>query len=497
MKENDEIDDLFRSSFDDFSVEPPPHVKISIDEKIDFKRKIKGGYYKGFIFSILSILLIGSVYLLNSSKSEKNLSASTETTTNESNVSEKESKENVSTEEELIPNNVISKSKEPVYIKEEQKSTSINSTAKPSKTAEKLKSTTPSKITSTSTPSKIISSTSAVTTKTTVNSARTASNKKNALATKKKKRKRNTSPKDIYPASKNVTNSENPEARKEIKVEGKENEISSNLVENKSTSPLETTPLITPTKTAIDSVNNIENSISLIESKSDSTIEAADELKQIPISKWRLSSHVGQATFSNKIGFENEYSIKENNSIYFNIEATRLLKNKCNATFGFQANQYLSDLSKSTSVTSYFQNGVDSIGFDTTLNVVISVPNFDTLQTNVVAHQHYSVSNFSIPLYFGYTQKIYKNIFLDATAGALIGYQSAKLIANDLNLIAPTIHSFGVKACIRPQLRYQFNRFGVSVSSNFGYDLIPTLNWNGINRKRSYVEFGVGLHFNL
>jgi hypothetical protein len=69
MKEQDEIKDLFKDSFDGFEVTPPASVKIHIDEKISqFQTKGKLKWY--FVAGISVLILAFAVFLFNRDKSD-------------------------------------------------------------------------------------------------------------------------------------------------------------------------------------------------------------------------------------------------------------------------------------------------------------------------------------------------------------------------------------------------------------------------------------------
>jgi hypothetical protein len=498
MKENDEIEDLFRSSFDDFSVEPPPHVKVSIDERIDFKKK--NNSWRGFAFLMTVLFIAGGVYLFSASLFEKQAIVSSneeqmtnhsdsanESVTNETrnkkrslntSISEKSTVElKESTTNEISPNTHASISTK-VNLKSEKISTSF-ATVKKSKVARKVK-------------------TEKITPSSNLKMEDNPPSKSKYTSQKKTQKKRSNS------IQKTATAESFKIVTSEIAIANNphntlKNETETALLENNVISAVKENTPGTESPKPVDSLANMLNTVNSIKGTVSDSLQT-DTLLKIPTvthSKWMISSHFGSSKFSNKLASTSIYSLTESKSFYFNMEATRSLKHDFSTTFGFQTNQYVSELSKDVQTIEYFQNGYDSIIIDTSLNTVIHLPHLDSTYTNSRLQQFYNITNLSIPVYFGYTQHIFKGVFLDATAGALLSYQTAKFITSDLNSSSPTVRSFGVKMCVRPQLRYQFNRFGISISSNFGYDFIPTLNWTGISRKRSYVEFGIGLHFQL
>ncbi len=80
-------------------------------------------------------------------------------------------------------------------------------------------------------------------------------------------------------------------------------------------------------------------------------------------------------------------------------------------------------------------------------------------------------------------------------AGGILSFQSVKFfdannpLNNDLKL-----NKFGFKSCIKTHLRYQFSKFGVSLSSNFSYDFGAAKIQN-VSRNRLLLDLGLGLHY--
>ena len=75
MKQNDEIEDLFQSTFDDFSVDPPQNVKSSIDDALfnsGGKKNRIAFYFATFLIitSITGLILYNNSSTLKSSQKE-------------------------------------------------------------------------------------------------------------------------------------------------------------------------------------------------------------------------------------------------------------------------------------------------------------------------------------------------------------------------------------------------------------------------------------------
>jgi len=131
------------------------------------------------------------------------------------------------------------------------------------------------------------------------------------------------------------------------------------------------------------------------------------------------------------------------------------------------------------------------------ISTTVTFPKYIVSTQIISAHQIYNVTSFGLPVYVGYSYKVGNHLYFEESIGAIFSYQQAKQKSSNFSLPDPTIRTMGVKIAIRPQIRYQFNCFGVSLSSNMGYDLLPALNWNGITRSRYYPDIRVGVHFML
>lgn len=119
----------------------------------------------------------------------------------------------------------------------------------------------------------------------------------------------------------------------------------------------------------------------------------------------------------------------------------------------------------------------------------------------------------NIPLYFRYSEPIIGNFIMDINAGVVLAYQKSvnKMVpippdgappletdtATAFGSVPQTTHSFGAKLIFQPHLRYQFNQFGVSVFTNIGYDLLPAVRYEGYKPLQLFGTIGVGLHWEL
>jgi hypothetical protein len=107
----------------------------------------------------------------------------------------------------------------------------------------------------------------------------------------------------------------------------------------------------------------------------------------------------------------------------------------------------------------------------------------------------YSVLSFSLPFQFSISQQFGQKFYADIMAGGVVSYQSVRFNKEANPLISDLDYSkFGLKLCLRTQLRYQFSKFGVSLNSNFIHDFSGIKNPTN-PRKRQLIDLGFGLHY--
>ena len=488
MKQNDEIEDLFASTFDDFSVEPPPNVKINIDTKIKKNRFNKSWLFIPVLIALVSV--IGYLFTPSAKPSIQHSASIPFTNKRSSQNFEKENDQNYTSQNNTSASLDTATKNSNIKTKgQNQENKSINKYTT-NTTTKQLTQTTLTNFSKNSKTSNQYNSTKKSKSDLKKKNSSNSSNSSNQTIN-------NSIPTDQTTTSLNASQTGNTQNGNSSNHSNNQNNSTGNNTQNSSKDSIidrETKDNLTLKADSIaksDSLNNLVNI-------------APDNTQKPPIdstknaSKWLISTHFGSSlthtTSSNK-----NFSYTENNSLFMNIEASYYLNNKVNFNSGIQYNSFSNHLIYNTYT---YQDSIQT-GFDSTM--VIN-PQDSTVSWNVYPvyqidsllvsnNQFYNQSSISIPLYIGYTQQLKTNWYFDATGGILLSYQQAKKISSDPLVPDPTIRSMGIKVCVRPQIRYQLNQFGISISSNFGYDLIPTLNWNGVNKKRMYSEFAIGVHY--
>ena len=485
MKGKDEIEALFSSTFEDFSVEPPADLKKSLDNKL-FNKKAKVGYW---IFgSIILLGLIVSLTLLNqeTTSSIKNTSSSTYTSVNSSS----EIKTNPLSQKNNQSINNDREVKKQINV--EKQNVSVQAINNKEQVEQLKKADFNSK---------------------NINTKKSIANKviKNRKSRKFKSRKVTTQH-SILTKSDDGLLSSNKQDNFDSKDDVVDYTISNKLpkeeiVQSNSinyTDLAKTNEIEQKTKT--DSViiqKGIEDTI--VNEQTAVVIDSnLNQLVKDPISKWLISARFGTGVGFNSFKNQNNYDLNEKKTFFLNVELTKMLNSNYSFTSGIQYDQ-------NESLLSYKYDKIENLflGFDTTY-VPILDPNGATIGYNTnlnpkygnttltnALQNRYSVIDISLPIYLGFSTKLNKQFYLDVNSGFLMGYQKGKLLSGTANINDPKFNHFGLKVCLRPQIRYEFKNVGISINTSIGYDILPAMNWSGVKRNRFYSNFGLGFHYSF
>ncbi|MBI1836740.1 MAG: hypothetical protein HYR91_05690 [Flavobacteriia bacterium] len=506
MKKEDEIEDLFASAFEEFSVTPPTELKSSIE------RKIYGNSNKKMYWLFLSLAFIGLVtglYIYNSSVSENNeeilTAQKTELLDNVNTIREENSLNKDSKQSVAKIKNIGNSKKE---LKQSSKINQVIPLSNQSQNVTDFKHS-PNDIgkdepTSTNAKDQLIRKKTPIST--------------SSFSNQKKKKKLKGNRIKYLKINDNLKTNNLTAQLNDSNNNSKFQNISNkdglvpNLVAKKIGVELEKDTSKSEKSNDGSGIQNISNnnSDSLLkqdENVSLNTVSIDTTKKEDPLTtqyNWMASIRFGTGFGSNYFPVKPAYNLTERNGYFLNIEASRLLNSKISIASGI-------NLEKTENKFTYTYSDIDStiIGYDTSYIPIIDSngstigytevlnPNYSLLQKMMNLNNVYSVFNLSIPLYFGFTQKINTHAYFDLNAGLMLNYQSVKLSSGSKGVYDPVIRNFGATICLRPQFRYQFNQFGISLNSLLGYSLNPALNWGDVARKRIYTNFGIGLHYNL
>lgn len=488
MKEQDEIKDLFKDCLDGFEVTPPASVKINIDQKIgqiQSRRKLRWFFYTG----ISALVLVLTVLLF---KQSENKIVTTNFASN--GISQYDDK----------PSNGISEYGDKTKASETTEIESkLNSPRKENQTIHKTSNSTEnSKITIEKTKNskqldkkikkqKIDNQNKIKNSSPNSNTKITSKSKTKISKTKKEKSKKSH---HKYPNKKSISEEIKPvlyENEYRVRIEDDVDERETIVVNIEKNYGEQKIPIDSNTISNIDSLQLIVND-SLEENKQLIEIEKAKR-------PWLFSLKTGTSLGFNKVNDQSTFSLKEKSSFFIQTEFAYYLNTKMAILAGvnYQNNfEYISQDQKiinDSAIVSYdvsliydsMQNVIDSI--------VIPIYSLDTIIVNT--SNSYQVYSIGLPIMFQYTFCLSPKLFLDLSAGAILNLQGSRTNYEYLNTTSRTVNKFGVKACLRSQLRYQFSNWGVSLNTNFGYDFKPVQSWENVSRKRSYLDLGVGIHY--
>jgi hypothetical protein len=490
MKEQDEIKDLFKDSFDGFEVTPPTSVKINIDQKIS-QIQTKGKLKWYFVAGISVLILVFTVLLFNRDKSNAStahlatngISEYDDKTSN--GISEYGDKTKASEASEI-------ESKLNSASKENQTIDNNSSTSKNSKTALKKTSLKTSKqLDKTVNQQKFGSSKKIKNTSANSNVKNTSKAKTNISHTKKKKQKKSRKKypnKKINPDEITPLVYEHPYRLKtEENIDGQET-IVATIEKN---DPSKNTYIDSNSIANADSLNSIEND----------SLEENYRMVDVPKVKrpWLFSLKTGTSLGFNQLNATPALSLKEKSSFFIQTEFAYYLNSKMALSSGVNYQNNFENISQDQTILgdSVILSYNYTYVLDSMQTVVdsIAIPVYGQDSTTINFANSYQVYAIGLPIMFQYSFEFNPKLFLDLSAGAILNLQGSRTNFEYLNTSNRTVNQFGVKACLRTQLRYQFSNWGVSLNTNFGYDFKPVQSWENVTRKRSYLDLGVGIHY--
>lgn len=499
---NDDMEDLFRKSFENFEQEPPEELKALIDKQLQFKTK--RGFGRFWYFGVLAIVLaISTLIYFNVGKTKKTELAQNTISKNyvdtpfSKNENNKQNGSNQSSQVNPLnsqstdsstfsTDNISSSDKKNNITKEVKKDIKKDEYTKNQTIKEK----------------KIVES-----------GQKTKSSTKNTSKVKKNKSDK----------SLNL-----PKLNKDFIAQNRWSEESVNKapetqVENKTAKEAETVKNeeVKKDQSLIvkkDSTNNSKSNEltkDITETKDSSQITNQNTDKKEP-SKTSPFLFAFKTDYLLPLGKQAEDGSEflSKNAFHFQLEATYLLRPSLGVNSGVNYFSSSQSFSKSTtSVDSTFTGfSIDYVYgdslqyiYDSTGNNIIdsvlityildsiSNPNYEMKNVNSTQSSSFTISSFSIPLLFYYNQKLNSNLSLDLMAGGILNFQQIKFrdASNPLNSDL-TLNKFGIKAILKTSLRYQFNHFGVSLNNTLIYDLKPVQYLETKSRGMSWgVGFGV------
>jgi hypothetical protein len=482
MKEQDEIEQLFSSSFDGFEKAPPADVKAAIDASLfsggaaTESKKRKGIIWWFALALVIGLTGLGSaIYLSNKSE---------ETKANQSIAKNSESVEN-------------SKDFASENSTQEQKSQSSNTNS--TKTTQTFENSSSSKMNESK--NNFSSNTSTQITSTTAS----FEDAKKQTETKKKKNAFQKQP--ILTDNESPLKTKNPNLMVVASTSSKMMEDEPSYIQldptfdlkakddETSNSTKESSTDLASTVTKIDSTALIENaSANNITSNYPAAIDNSKPKK----SPFSVTVYSG-ATYglsSLKQPSSSSFNIKEAVGFSSSIEMNYALSNRFGFGAGIDVNTRMDNFYRISQVTdSIFIGLVPQYVYDPqvpdSIIDTLYVEEYDVVNNEIEQSQLIRHTSFAIPLSFNWN--VYSKGRWNYRLGTVVrlAYVNNKLVSNDHNFDVPEFNKFSARIAIRPQVDYTFNKIAIGAYLNCGYDLLPTVNWTDIERKR--VDLGAGL----
>ncbi len=482
MKEQDEIEQLFSSSFDGFEKVPPVDVKAAIDASLfsggaaTESKKRKGIIWWFALALVIGLTGLGSaIYLSNKSE---------ETKANQSIAKNSESVEN-------------SKDQTPENLTQEQKNQSSNAIS--TKTTQTFDNSSSSKLIE----SKNTFSSSASTQMTST----TASSEDTKKQTKTKNKKSTFQKQPILTDNESTLKTNNPNLLVGTSTSSKMMEDEPSNIPLDPTFDLkakddETSNSTKKSSTDLASTVTKIDSSALTDSSSANNITSnnppAIDNSKPKKSPFSLTVYSG-ATYglsSLKQPSSGSFSMKEAVGINSSIEMNYALNNRFGVGAGIDLNTRMDNFYRVTQVIdSVYLGLVPQYVYDPqvpdSIIDTLYVEDYDIVNNEIEQSQLIRHTSFAIPLTFNWN--IYSKGRWNYRLGTVVrlAYVNNKLVSNDHNFEVPEFKKFSARIALRPQVDYTFNKIAIGAYLNCGYDLLPTVNWTDIERKRA--DFGAGL----
>lgn len=498
MREDNNIEELFQSSFEDFEMTPPDSVKKGIDQAINGSRNRRIWWISSLIVLIGGGALITFLYLGTTSPAEQQLAVKSAThptesaqeassSTNGSKLDQSASIDNNSTLTDKNSNlqaSIVagSASKEQLDGSEKknstQKSNQIGKVNKEKKSVDAKKATALNR------------------------TIKTSNKKKKSIGSTTKKTKVGDS---IFPATDLSSNT----IKKQTKVDDR-SEIDALFTNDVSSKEDKKNQIVNPfSKTDSDSLakkkENIESPEKelLAEKPADSSATEISPLDKTPMSKpeyWMASFYAGPQFGLNSKGNDPLKSISEKTGSRFSVELNRTLFRGYGVTtgFGYGTNSESYRLTQLTIVDSIYL-GQDSLPIYDQQNpdsiIGYNYFNLYTSDTTKTAFTQLSqVRTIGIPLFVTRQFMFSEKWGLLVNAGAVFNFYKVTLGTSN-GLPAPTINDFSINLAARLQLTYKRGNWMFSAGVNGGWDMKPALMYQGLDRKRYFLTPQIGLHF--
>ena len=496
MREDNNIEELFQSSFEDFEMTPPDSVKKGIDQAINGSRNRRIWWISSLIALIGGGALITFLYLGTTSPAEQQLAVKSAThptesaqeassSTNGSKLDQSTSTDNNSTDENsnlqagIVAGSASKEQPDGVEKKNStQKSNQIGTANKEKKSVDAKKATALK------------------------SSLKPSNKKKKSIGSTSKKTKAGDS---IFPS----TDFSSSTLKKPLKVDDGSviDPLFTNDVASKDDKKNQiVNPFSKPDSDSLDKKKEIVESPEkelLAEKPADSAAAEITPFDNTPMSKpgyWMASFYAGPQFGLNSKGNDPLRSVSEKTGSRFSVELNRTLFRGYGVTtgFGYGTNSESYRLTQLSIIDSIY------IGQDSTPIYDAQIPDsiigynyfnsYTSDTTKTASTQLSQVRTIGIPLFVTRQFMFSKKWGLLVNAGAVFNFYKVTLGTSN-GLAAPTINDFSINVAARLQLTYKFGNWMFSAGVNGGWDMKPALMYQGLDRKRYFLTPQIGLHF--
>lgn len=507
MKKQDEIEELFSSTFANFESMPSMDVKSAIDDQLFNGKPPVSGRRKGFTWIYLSIFLIGvvSFFALKNGRNnnpflEKNKISVEEISTTVNSSLEIKKKDNSKEVSQLKINNfkkkIINKFEKDKLTQKIELNLN-NATEKSSKIENYFKSET-NKI-----HLKEQKATRYITSQTNKNSSLSINNSDTNSDSKEAKNEGAIS-------FSQIKNKDNPSDKSEIlksPIFSNEVILDKNKEKEKLNKSVEDV-FINNQNSVAENVNVQDTTQQIQRSRATGNTPALNgsNTSQIKaLSPWSFSCYSG-GTFGSsflKNTSNKNYKMTEHVGFGTSIEANYSLNARFGVTAGIDMNSRKDVFYKIIPA-----GDTISIGYTTQLvylNPVIQdsiidtlyVPNYGVGSTATNQEQIIQHVSYAIPIFMSINLLYKGNWKVNLNTGLRISYVQNKLVSNPLGMLEPGFKSVGLRVNIRPEITYSLEKFGIGCYVNLGYDMIPAIQWTDVKRTRIDYGFGLALKYHL
>lgn len=218
-------------------------------------------------------------------------------------------------------------------------------------------------------------------------------------------------------------------------------------------------------------------------------------------SPWIFSLYSG-GTFginSLKNSLNKDYRLKEQIGFSTNLEVYYSFNSKIGISAGLDYSSrndllYKTVQNEDSVFTGYTIEYVyDPVNQDSIVDT-LTYANYEMQTTESEYNQIIHHTSFAIPISFSWTIYNKGNWSMRLNSGFRFSYVQNKLLSNELS-VEPFMRKFELRVNLRPQLIYTENKIGIGLYMNLGYDIISSITWSGLNiyLQRNRFDLGAGI----